>query len=85
MILLVDTLYDRRVRLVVSAAAQPRDLYAGNTGTEVFEFDRTISRLIDMQSRDWQQQWAERQAEKASAKLEDTAKEPRTLPADVSK
>ena len=73
LILLVDTLYDRRVRLVVSAAAQPRDIYAGKTGTEVFEFDRTVSRLNEMQSRDWQQQWAERQAEKASIKSESIA------------
>jgi cell division protein ZapE len=53
LILLIDTLYDRHVRLVVSAAAPPAELYAGKTGVEVFEFDRTVSRLIEMQSRDW--------------------------------
>ncbi|MEP3746833.1 MAG: AFG1/ZapE family ATPase, partial [Nitratireductor sp.] len=53
-ILLIDTLYDKRLRLVASAAAQPQGLYRGRTGTtESFEFDRTASRLIEMQSRDW--------------------------------
>ncbi|MET0170539.1 MAG: cell division protein ZapE [Aliihoeflea sp.] len=52
-ILLVDTLYDRHVRLVVSAEAPPQDLYTAPSGTERFEFDRTVSRLIEMQSADW--------------------------------
>lgn len=52
-ILLVDTLYDRRRRLFMSAAAAPDDLYAGTSGTESFEFQRTASRLMEMQSRDW--------------------------------
>jgi cell division protein ZapE len=53
-ILLVDTLYDRRKRVMISAEAQPDALYAGRPGiTEAFEFARTASRLIEMQSRDW--------------------------------
>ncbi|QDZ01692.1 cell division protein ZapE [Nitratireductor mangrovi] len=53
-ILLIDTLYDKRMRLIASAAAQPQALYRGRTGTtESFEFERTASRLIEMQSRDW--------------------------------
>jgi cell division protein ZapE len=52
-ILLVDTLYDRRLRLVASAAAEPDDLCAITTGTERFEFARTASRLIEMQSAGW--------------------------------
>lgn len=53
-ILLIDTLYDRRCRLVLSAAVPPHQLYRGRKGTtEAFEFDRTVSRLIEMQSRDW--------------------------------
>jgi len=60
-ILLVDTLYDKRARLVLSAAAPPDRLYAGRAGvTEAFEFDRTVSRLIEMQSREWLDGWAER-------------------------
>jgi cell division protein ZapE len=52
-ILLIDTLYDRRKRLVASAAAAPDALYTGKTGAEAFEFARTASRLTEMQSRDW--------------------------------
>ena len=52
-ILLIDTLYDRKVRLIASAEAPPQGLYVGKRGTEAFEFDRTASRLIEMQSRDW--------------------------------
>ena len=52
-ILLVDTLYDNRIRLVASAEAEPEALYAGTTGTEAFEFSRTASRLTEMQSEKW--------------------------------
>ncbi|MBO6717526.1 MAG: AFG1 family ATPase [Rhizobiaceae bacterium] len=52
-ILLIDTLYDRGRRLVASAAAAPHELYAETSGTEAFEFERTASRLIEMQSHDW--------------------------------
>jgi len=62
-ILLIDTLYDRKARLVMSAEAVPDRLYAGRPGTtEAFEFDRTASRLIEMQSRDWLSEWEERHA-----------------------
>ncbi|PTE07640.1 cell division protein ZapE [Mesorhizobium helmanticense] len=60
-ILLIDTLYDHHVRLVVSAEAAPPDLYIAKRGNEVFEFERTASRLIEMQSRDWLEDWAARQ------------------------
>ncbi|MCT7376613.1 cell division protein ZapE [Chelativorans salis] len=52
-ILLVDTLYDSRVRLFLSAEAAPDQLYNAPSGTEVFEFSRTASRLTEMQSRKW--------------------------------
>ena len=52
-ILLVDTLYDARMRLVASAEAEPEALYQGTSGTEAFEFARTASRLTEMQSREW--------------------------------
>jgi cell division protein ZapE len=57
-IVLVDVLYDRHVRLFASAAAAPAELYAGRRGTEAFEFERTASRLTEMQSRDWLDAWA---------------------------
>ncbi|MBA3517398.1 MAG: AFG1 family ATPase [Rhizobiales bacterium] len=47
---LIDTLYDNRIRLIVSAAAEPADLWRGDDGTEAFEFARTASRLTEMRS-----------------------------------
>ena len=48
---LVDELYDRHVNLVCTAAAAPMSLYAGERLTGAFE--RTSSRLIEMQSADY--------------------------------
>ncbi|TGT70147.1 cell division protein ZapE [bacterium M00.F.Ca.ET.159.01.1.1] len=66
-ILLIDTLYDHRMRLVMSAAAPPQGLYTARRGNEVFEFERTASRLVEMQSRDWLDGWAERRDEAPAA------------------
>ncbi|WOC16245.1 cell division protein ZapE [Pseudochrobactrum sp. MP213Fo] len=52
-ILLVDTLYDHHARVVISAAALPDKLYSAASGTEAFEFDRTASRLFEMQSAEY--------------------------------
>jgi cell division protein ZapE len=68
-ILLIDTLYDSHSRLFASAEAPPQGLYQGRPGiTEAFEFDRTVSRLIEMQSREWLDGWAERQEDVSQAK-----------------
>jgi cell division protein ZapE len=49
-IALIDAFYDRSVKLFVSAAASPEQIYQADEGREAFEFDRTVSRLIEMQS-----------------------------------
>jgi len=45
---LVDTLYERKVMLIATAAAPPERIYAKGDGS--FEFHRTVSRLAEMQS-----------------------------------
>ena len=50
---LVDVFYDERVKLIVSAEAQPEALYP--EGTRSAEFARAVSRLHEMQSSDYLQ------------------------------
>lgn len=60
-ILLIDVLYERHIRLFMSAAARLEDLYKGHAQTsETFEFQRTQSRLFEMQSEDYLKVWAGR-------------------------
>ncbi|WP_287105675.1 cell division protein ZapE [Brevundimonas sp.] len=51
LVTLVDALYEARTRLIVLAAARPEALYTEGVGA--FEFERTVSRFNEMQSRDW--------------------------------
>ena len=48
---LVDELYDRRVKLIIAAQVPIAELYTGSKLQ--FEFERTESRLIEMQSQDY--------------------------------
>lgn len=48
---LIDALYEHKVKLVCSADALPDQLYTEGDGA--FEFQRTVSRLMEMQSQDY--------------------------------
>jgi len=48
---LIDALYEHKVTLICSAAAAPQSLYP--TGEGAFEFQRTVSRLMEMQAEDY--------------------------------
>ena len=45
---LIDSFYERKVKFICSAAASPDKLYLEGDGA--FEFQRTVSRLMEMQS-----------------------------------
>lgn len=57
LILLIDALYEAKRRLLLSSAVPVDQLY--NTGDHSFEFERSVSRLMEMQSRDYLDQVAE--------------------------
>ena len=51
LVTLVDALYEAKTKLIVLAAARPEALYTEGVGA--FEFERTVSRFNEMQSKDW--------------------------------
>ncbi|WP_102223986.1 cell division protein ZapE [Acidimangrovimonas sediminis] len=50
---LIDSLYEAKTRLICSAADEPERLYTEGEGS--FEFERTASRLREMQDKSWGQ------------------------------
>lgn len=48
---LVDVLYDRRINLIVSAECPPEEIYT--EGAMANEFQRTVSRIVEMQSHEY--------------------------------
>lgn len=48
---LIDALYENKVKLFATADADPEELYEAGDGR--FEFERTVSRLVEMQSHDY--------------------------------
>ena len=48
---LIDALYEAKVKFICSAEVGPAELYTEGDGA--FEFERTVSRLIEMQSPDY--------------------------------
>ncbi|MBL1430876.1 MAG: AFG1 family ATPase [Robiginitomaculum sp.] len=52
-VMLIDALYEARVKLIISADAEPEELYQGGDGS--FEFARCASRLVEMRSDSWAQ------------------------------
>jgi len=59
-ITLVDVLYEAKTKLILSAQAEPAGLYQADQGAEALEFARTVSRLAEMRSQQYLEEWAER-------------------------
>jgi len=48
---LIDALYEHKVNAVIAAEVAPERIYA--EGSHAFEFQRTVSRMMEMQARDY--------------------------------
>ena len=67
LVTLIDALYEAKTRLVVLAEAEPEALYAEGVGA--FEFERTVSRFNEMQSKDWLEQRSDEDAAEDEASV----------------
>ena len=47
---LIDSLYEHRVKMICTAERPPEALYTDTAGDRTFDFERTVSRLFEMQS-----------------------------------
>ena len=52
-IIMIDAFYEAHTKLFASADAEPARLFEADEGREAFEFQRTVSRLNEMQSADY--------------------------------
>jgi cell division protein ZapE len=50
---LIDIIYEHKIKLICTAEVPPHLIYSNIEGNEAFEFDRTISRLMEMQSEEY--------------------------------
>jgi cell division protein ZapE len=50
---LVDVLYDHRIKLLMSAEVAPEQLFT--EGSFATEFQRSVSRIVEMQSREYKE------------------------------
>jgi cell division protein ZapE len=64
-VILIDTLYEMKTKLVCSADAEPDELY--NEGDGAFEFARAASRLMEMRSQNYLAAERAEEAEKIAA------------------
>jgi cell division protein ZapE len=68
---LIDALYESRVMLFLAAAAPATELYPEGDGA--FEFQRTVSRLMEMQSAEWLEACRNRKSDDPAPTLESFA------------
>ncbi len=66
-IMLVDILYDAKAKLIICAEVEAERLYNADCGAEALEFPRTVSRLTEMRSRQYLEEWAVRAHERGAA------------------
>lgn len=59
-IALVDMLYETRTKLILTAEAEAERLYCAEQGAEAQEFRRAVSRLFEMRSQQYFEDWSRR-------------------------